>query len=107
MRLRISCSVVQGFVLFCIPAPVHAGDPFLTKLDLFHQNDAGYATYRIPGIVVTTKGTILAYCEGRKDGTGDWAEIDVQLRRSTDGGKTFEPARKIAHLGPRVPRSSI
>src|SRR5690606_38499975 len=38
----------------------------------------------------------------RRDSRADWGEIEVQLRRSTDGGKTWEPARHIAHHGPRI-----
>ena len=43
-------------------------------------------------IVVTAKGTLLAYCEARKGGRGDWGTIDVMLRRSSDGGKTWQAA---------------
>ena len=51
---------------------------------------------RIPGIVVTKQGTVLAYCEARKQQGGDWGPIDVMMRRSTDGGKTWGPMRVIA-----------
>jgi sialidase-1 len=71
----------------------------LTKCDLFEARTRGYATYRIPGLVVTTAGTILAYCAARKSGIGDWADIDIALRRSTDGGDTWEPARIIVVEG--------
>ncbi|MCY2993931.1 MAG: sialidase family protein [Planctomycetota bacterium] len=57
----------------------------LVKMDLFVAGEDGYATYRIPGIVVTQRGTILAYCAARKDGIGDWADIDIALRRSWTG----------------------
>src|SRR5256885_409280 len=70
-----------------------AAEP-IAKTDLFTAGDGGYAVYRIPGIVVTAKGTLLAYCEARKTG-GDWAGIDVYFRRSTDRGKTWEPARRL------------
>jgi sialidase-1 len=70
--------------------------------DLFQAGAGGSATYRIPGIVVTKAGTILAYCEARKSGTGDWAEIDVMLRRSTDGGSTWEEPRLIATAPPNA-----
>jgi sialidase-1 len=68
----------------------------LTKQDLFVANTDGYAIYRIPGIVVTAKGTLLAYCEARRSAKGDWGEIDVMLRRSNDGGRTWGAPRKIA-----------
>lgn len=58
--------------------------------------------YRIPGVVVTPKGTILAYSEARKNGASDWGEIEVHLRRSTDGGKTWSESKRIAHLGERI-----
>ena len=56
------------------------------------QQISGYARFRIPGVVATAKGTLLAYCEARH-GDGDWSEIDILLRRSTDGRRTFsDPA---------------
>jgi sialidase-1 len=50
------------------------------QIDLFEAGKLGYVTYRIPGIVVTNQGTILAYCAARKSGIDDWANIDVALR---------------------------
>src|SRR3954469_12480815 len=82
-----SAAVVVGSASAARPMPV--------KTDLFEANTGGYAHYRIPGIVATPKGTLLAYCEARKSARGDWGIIDVFLRRSTDGGKTWDPARKI------------
>ena len=79
-----------------LSAAVWAGEPFLEKTDLFTAGTEGYALYRIPGIVVTTKGTVLAYCEARKGDRGDWGTIDILLRRSADGGKTWGPRMKIA-----------
>ncbi len=57
--------------------------------DLFVSGRGGYHTYRIPSIVVTTKGTLLAFCEGRKNSRSDTGDIDLLMRRSTDGGKTW------------------
>jgi sialidase-1 len=82
-----------------------AAEPFMEKADLFEAGKDDYALYRIPGIVVTAKDAVLAYCEARKDTKGDWGQIDVMLRRSTDGGKTWEPRRHIAHLGERIPKN--
>jgi sialidase-1 len=50
-----------------------------------------YVQYRIPGMVVTKKGTLLLYNEARTQGS-DWAKMDIILARSTDGGKTFSDA---------------
>src|SRR4051812_43651913 len=99
--------VITLTLLLISAARTFAGDAVLEKSDLFHRGDEGYAVYRIPGIVVTTKGSILAYCEARRKGTGDWEQIDIFVRRSTDGGKTWDVARKVAHLGDRVARNPV
>lgn len=51
---------------------------------------------RIPGICVTEKGTVLLVYECRS-GHSDWAEIDIGLRRSEDGGKTFSECGTVVH----------
>ena len=73
------------------------------KVDLFEAGQDGYSLYRIPGIVVTGSGTVLAYCEARKNKSGDWGPIDVMMRRSTDGGKTWLPRQKIVHVEGNLP----
>lgn len=51
--------------------------------------------YRIPGIVVTKAGTILAYCEERTS-TSDQSDMNITCRRSTDNGETWEDAVTLA-----------
>lgn len=108
LRRAVSIAVVLA-LLSLAPSTASATEPLLEKFDLFNHPDAatGYETYHIPGLVVTPRGTVLAYCEARKGGGGDWAQIDILLRRSTDGGRTFDAPRHIAHLGEPVPRSAV
>jgi sialidase-1 len=86
-----ACAVL---VLLTLPIPLlPAAEPRLEKTELFEAGKGGHKLYRIPGIVVTAKGTVLAYCEARKYTGLDWDDIEILLRRSTDGGKTWsEPA---------------
>ncbi|MFI5688554.1 exo-alpha-sialidase [Streptomyces sp. NPDC051636] len=56
----------------------------------------GYDTYRIPAVVTTRSGILLAFAEGRRNSAGDTGDIDVVLRRSTDGGCTWGPLRVVA-----------
>lgn len=49
----------------------------------------GYNCFRIPAIINTMKGKLLAFAEARKNGCGDSGDIDLVLRRSSDGGKTW------------------
>ena len=59
----------------------------------------GYHTYRIPAVVLSNKGTVLAFCEGRKASSSDAGDIDLMLRRSTDGGKTWQPMQLVYEEG--------
>lgn len=73
-------------------------EPVFEKLELFAANSNGYASYRIPGLIVTRRGALLAYAEARRTGRGDWDAIDIVLKRSTDGGQTWTEQRKIAEI---------
>lgn len=66
---------------------------------LFTAGEGGYASYRIPALVVTPQQTVLAACEARQSGRGDWDHVDIFMRRSTDSGRTWEPARKLIGQG--------
>jgi len=83
-----------------------AAEPFIEKQDLFIVgDDPAYQLYHIPGIVVTAKGTVLAWCEARKRAAGvsDWDDIRILLRRSTDEGKTWSAPKSIANVaGPKA-----
>ncbi len=89
-------------VLLAPLTALQSAEPRLEKVDVFPPGLNGIARYRIPGIVVTAKGTVLAYCEARKNNSSDWGEIEVHLRRSTDGGKTWQPSQHIAHKADRI-----
>lgn len=56
----------------------------------------GYMRYRIPGLVVTQKGTLIMYYEARMAPGDDWAPIDLLAFRSTDGGASFGPPVVLA-----------
>ncbi|MGN1479960.1 MAG: exo-alpha-sialidase [Acutalibacteraceae bacterium] len=55
---------------------------------LFAKTDETYSNFRIPGLVLTEKGTLLGCCECRR-GLSDWSAIDLTVRRSTDKGKSW------------------
>jgi sialidase-1 len=94
--------VCVGFLVLLVlspPAPgADAAKPVIDKTDLFEAGKGGYALYRIPGLVVTAKGTLLAYCEARKNAGGDWGDIDILMRRGTEGGQTWDEPRKVVRL---------
>lgn len=59
---------------------------------LWSAGQDGYAAFRIPALVTTPQGTLLAACEARKKNSSDWGVIDLAVRRSDDGGKTWQPS---------------
>lgn len=75
-----------------------AEEPQLVEQDLWRAGVGGYDRYRIPCLVLTSQGSLVACCEARKSGGGDWGQIDVVARRSTDGGLTWSPSQKIVEL---------
>jgi Neuraminidase (sialidase) len=70
--------------------------PFVEDNVLFQQKTNGYACFRIPAIVRAANGIVLAFAEGRVADCGDDGDIDVVLRRSTDGGQTWGPLQVVS-----------
>ncbi len=62
---------------------------------LYVSGQDGYRTYRIPALAVTTQGTLLAFCEGRKNSASDTGDIDLLVKRSTDHGRTWSPQQLV------------
>lgn len=100
--IRSLCALL---VVLCLPCIVMAAEP--EKQDLFVGGQGGYELYRIPGIVITSKGTLLAYCEARKSAKSDWGQIDLLSRRSTDGGKTWSDVAPIGKLPKDIKKNQV
>jgi len=68
--------------------------PLRFGVALRRHNDDGVHTYRIPGLTTTSKGTLLAVYDARRESSRDLqGDIDIGLSRSTDGGESWEPMR--------------
>lgn len=78
----------------------NAAAPLFT--DVFVAGDGGYHTYRIPSAIVSPKGTLLAFAEGRRADAADAGDIDLVLRRSPDGGRSWSPLQVIGDNGPNT-----
>jgi len=72
---------------------------FVEQTDVFVSGQDGYHTYRIPALVVSKQGTVLAFCEGRKTSSADHGDIDLLLRRSFDGGKSWQETQLVHEEG--------
>jgi sialidase-1 len=83
-------------MLFTVTALAAAEPEFA---DVFKSKAEGYAQIRIPAVLVTKTGTVLAFAEGRQRPT-DQAENDIVMKRSTDGGRTWSGLRVLHDDGP-------
>jgi sialidase-1 len=81
-----------------LSSPAAAAEP-LTELDVFRAGSEGYHTFRIPALITTKGGAVLAICEGRKTGRGDHGDVDLVQKRSTDGGRTWQTVELIHEEG--------
>ena len=65
---------------------------------LIEKVNTEYRECRIPGLILTPRGTLIGYYECR-DSTSDWARIDIKIIRSVDRGDTWETVAVIPGEG--------
>ena len=70
------------------------------------KNEDGVFSYRIPALIQTKEGTLIAGADERHDHNADWGNIDMVIRRSTDGGKTWSDRIVVVDL-PTNPNSEF
>jgi sialidase-1 len=90
--------LAAGAVTTALPAPAHAATPCTDSVP-YRAGASGYHTFRIPALVATPGGTLLAFAEGRRNSAADDGDIDLVLRRSADGGCTWGPLQVVADAG--------
>jgi sialidase-1 len=71
-------------------------------IEVYRAGEAGYHTFRIPSVIATHAGTLLAFAEGRRAGAGDAGDIDLVVKRSPDGGRTWSGLQVVGDSGPNT-----
>ena len=93
-RIRTIGLSAACLVVLLLSGRASSGD--LEHVNVYASGADGYNTFRIPTIETAPDGTILAFAEARKYNAGDPGmennEIDLVLKRSKDGGKTWSEA---------------
>lgn len=80
------------------------GAALTEKTDIFESgrngnpNKDGIKSYRIPALLKTDKGTLIAGADERRLHSSDWGDIGMVIRRSEDNGKTWGDRVTITNL---------
>ncbi len=98
MARTMRIGVPLAALLAVLNAGAFAAEPI--QKPLYAQGAGGHNNYRIPALLATRAGTLLAFCEGREG--GDSSDIDLLLRRSEDGGKTWSRTQVVWDEGVNV-----
>ena len=74
----------------------------------FSSGESGYNCIKIPVLLSTAAGTLLAMAEARRHSCSDFAWTDLVLKRSSDGGATWSALSVIrSESGPGLPHTVI
>lgn len=69
------------------------------RQDLFKAGDAGIFQFRIPSMITTIKGTVIAVCDARVDRGGDAPNnIDLAMRRLLKGSDEWTEVKRIVNF---------
>lgn len=88
MRIRLISSLMTG-LMFLVTAGCRADTAEPLGIPIYRQGEDTYNTFRIPALTVTNAGSVLAFCEGRKNSASDTGDIALVLKRSEDHGSTW------------------
>lgn len=97
-RLITLCSVAGLVAAFAattgkaLPIPKDAAFVFSNGTD-------GYQCFRIPAIVQTSDGTLMAFAEGRRNGCNDFGDIQIVMKTSRNHGKSWSSLQVVAANG--------
>ncbi|MCH2101486.1 MAG: glycoside hydrolase [Planctomycetes bacterium] len=76
-------------------APTRIGQ----SVAVWKSGEDGIDTYRIPALIVAANGDLLAFAEARHASSSDAGDIDLVMKRSRDGGRSWSEAQTIWNEG--------
>ena len=102
-KFQLKASSLSKWCLALTLPALTSAAPLFTHVDVFTSGAEGYHTFRIPALVTTPDGSLLAFTEGRKENRHDpgGGDIDLVYKRSTDQGATWSPLQVLDDPGER------
>lgn len=89
--MKNNVCIILAMALFCCNGIVAQQN----ILPVFVSGQEGHKSYRIPAIIGLPNGRLLAFCEGRVNGSNDFGDINIVMKSSADGGKTWSALQTI------------
>jgi sialidase-1 len=97
--------VILALALACwMQSPALSSESRFEETDVFVGGQDDIDTYRIPSLICTNSGTVLAFCEGRRDNSTDGSPTHLVLKRSIGNGGEWNPPRRLGRAPEGRPR---
>ncbi len=87
MNLRSALLVLMIFLFY--------SNAFAQETIVFRGGLEGHQIYRIPAIISLSNHDLLAFAEGRVNGSDDFGDVNLVLKRSSDQGKTWSALKML------------
>jgi sialidase-1 len=100
---RLLAVLLPLVALLSAPTPAYAAESHSERI-LFDGggeslNGITYHSFRIPSLIRTNNDTLIAFVEGRADGNGDFGNINLLYKRSTNNGATWSALDEVVGAG--------
>ncbi|WP_237563180.1 sialidase family protein [Algoriphagus kandeliae] len=83
-------NLISFFIILLLSQGIKAQETLV-----FEAGKEGHAIYRIPAIISLPNGELLAFAEGRVNGSDDFGDVNLVMKRSLDGGYTWSPLQTL------------
>ena len=100
VAIACACAGLAAALARTAVAGAQGAGPGPRYTEVYVAGEQGYSTFRIPSVIATRDGTLLAFAEARRDGAGDAGDIDLVLKRSRNGGMSWMPLQVVGDNGP-------
>jgi sialidase-1 len=87
------------FLLSSVSLSLAQSRQCFSEVPIFQNGKGGYACYRIPAIIKSPNGKLLAFAEGRVNGCNDFGNVDILLRKGNSDGISWGKLSVVADNG--------